>query len=323
MTRAPITVGILLYDDVQPLDLAGPVDVFGAANASATPGTGYVVHTLSSCARAVRSENGLRLSPDLALEDAPHLDTLIVPGGSGARTTLSRDPKVLAWLAKRAPRSRRVVGICTGVFVLAAAGLIDGKRVTTHWRFAAEFRERFPRVRLDTDPLYLRDGRFYSSGGLTAGIDLALALVAADRGAETALGVARELVMYMHRPGNQAQFSAPLDAQTRGTRGLAPLVNWMLTHLRDDLSVARLAQRANMSERNFRRVFRETFEMTPANFVGRLRLERACTLLASGNSSISRIASTCGFTHADVFGRAFQARYGASPSEYRERFRSH
>jgi transcriptional regulator GlxA family with amidase domain len=153
-------------------------------------------------------------------------------------------------------------------------------------------------------------------------MDLTLSLVTADFGADVALAVARELVMYMHRPGNQAQFSAPLDAQTRSTRGLASLVDWMLAHLREDLSVERLAQKAGMSERNFRRVFSETFAQSPARYVAQLRLERACTLLSTGRSPVEAIARSCGFAHPDVFRRAFVARYGTSPREYRERFRA-
>jgi len=321
-TRAPLTVGVLLYDDVQALDVAGPIDVFGAANSHSGQGPAYLIRTIATSHRTVLAENGLKLQPDLSLESAPPFDTLIVPGGAGARKHLSRDSAMIDWLRERNTRTRRIVSICTGVFVPAGAGLLDGKRATTHWRHAPEFRERFPRVRLDVDQLYLRDGRFFSSGGLTAGIDLALSLVAADLGAEVALAVARDLVMYMYRPGNQAQFSAPLDAQMRGTRGLASLVEWILTHLRGDLSVERLAERANMSERNFRRVFREVFAMSPARYVARLRLERACILLSTGRQSIDGIAAACGFAHPDVFRRAFHARYGASPREYRERFRA-
>lgn len=319
---APLAVGVLLYDDVQPLDVAGPIDVLSAASAHLGDGRGYVIHTIGLGGQPVAAENGLRFQPGLALDAVPPLDTLIVPGGRGARTTLSHDPRTCQWLRERARGTRRMVSICTGVFALAGAGLLDGRQATTHWRHATEFRERFPRVKLDVDSLYLRDGRFYSSGGLTAGMDLTLALVTADFGADVALAVARELVMYMHRPGNQAQFSAPLDAQTRGTRGMTALVDWMLAHLREDLSVERLAQKAGMSERNFRRVFSESFSMSPAKFVARLRLERACTLLSTGRSSVESIARSCGFTHPDVFRRAFSARYGASPREYRERFRA-
>jgi transcriptional regulator GlxA family with amidase domain len=317
---SPLAVGILLYDDVQPLDVAGPLDALSAASAQLGGGRGYALHTIGIHDQPVAAENGLRIHADTTLATAPALDTLIVPGGRGARTTLSRDPHLGAWLRERARDTRRMVSICTGVFAFAGAELLDGRKATTHWNHAVEFRERFPRVKLDIDSLYLRDGKFHSSGGLTAGMDLTLALVTADFGADVALAVARDLVMYMHRPGNQAQFSAPLDAQTRGTRGLAPLVDWMLAHLREDLSVERLAQQAGMSERNFRRVFNESFSMSPAKYVARLRLERACTLLSTGRGSVESIARSCGFSHPDVFGRAFSARYGASPREYRERF---
>lgn len=317
---SPLAVGILLYDDVQPLDVAGPVDALSAASAQLSAGRGYTLQTIGVRDQPVAAENGLRFHPDTTLEAAPEFDTLIVPGGRGARTTLSRDPRVCDWLRERARRTRRMVSICTGVFAYAGAGLLDGRQATTHWRYAGEFRERFPRVKLDVDSLYLRDGRFHSSGGLTAGMDLTLSLITTDFGADVALAVARELVMYMHRPGNQAQFSAPLDAQTRGARGLAPLVDWMLAHLREDLSVQRLSQQAGMSERNFRRVFSVSFSMSPAKYVARLRLERACTLLSTGRSPVEAIARSCGFTHPDVFRRAFVARYGTSPREYRERF---
>jgi transcriptional regulator GlxA family with amidase domain len=319
---APLAVGVLLYDDVQPLDVAGPIDVLSAASQQLGDGRGYAIHTIGIGGAPVRAENGLRLQPDTSLDAAPALDTLIVPGGRGARLTLSRDARVAAWLRARSTETRRMVSICTGVFAFAGAGLLDGRRATTHWRYGDELQQRFPRVKLDIDSLYLRDGRFHSSGGLTAGMDLALSLVSADFGAEVALAVARELVMYMHRPGSQAQFSAPLDAQTRGTRGLKSLVDWMLAHLREDLSVQRLAQQAGMSERNFRRVFNETFAMSPAKFVARLRLERACMLLSTGRGSVEAIARSCGFAHADVFRRAFAARYGTAPRDYRERFRA-
>lgn len=318
--RLPLTVGILLYDDVQPLDIAGPLDVFGASNGHVSPAPAYRMHMLGRTNKPVVAENGLRLSPEFALEDAPALDTLVIPGGAGARRVLAGDSKFLGWLHQQQSTTRRMVSICTGAFALAGAGLLDGRRATTHWRYAAEFRERFPRVRLDIDQLYVQDGRFYTSGGLTAGLDLALSLVTADLGASVALAVARDLVMYMHRPGNQAQFSTPLDAQTRGTDRLEALVVWMLAHLREDLSVSRLAGRAHMSERNFRRVFTEAFGITPTRFVSRLRLERACILLSSGRQSVEAIAVACGFSHPDVFRRAFHSRYGTPPRDYRERF---
>jgi transcriptional regulator GlxA family with amidase domain len=319
--RKPRAIGLLLYDDMQSLDLAGPLDVFG--NASQHAGTAqpaYSLHTIGLNRQPVRAENGLSLTPDYALSSAPPLDTLIIPGGAASRRALSVDARLHRWLRKRGQTTRRMVSICTGVFVLASAGLMTGRRATTHWRYAEEFRQRFPDVRLDADQLYVQDGKFYSSGGLTAGMDLSLALVDADLGATVALAVARDLVMYIRRPGNQAQYSAPLEAQVLGAGRLAQLVEWMLTRLHLDLGVARLAEHVNMSPRNFQRVFRQKFSTTPARYVERLRLERACIQLCTGAKSIEAIAASCGFNNADVFRRGFRATFGTSPREYRLRF---
>lgn len=322
MKRRPSrAIGLLVYDDMQILDLAGPLDVFGAASDHAGRArAAYSLHTIGLKLRTIRTENGLMVMPEFSLANAPALDTLIIPGGAASRLALSRDMQLHRWLRIRAEATRRVVSVCTGAFVLAAAGLMDGRRATTHWRYAAEFRSRFPDVRLNADQLFVRDGKFYSSGGLTAGMDLALSLVEADLGAKVALAVARDLVMYIRRPGNQAQYSAPLDAQTRGAGRFVELVEWMLDHLRDDLHVGRLAERVNMSPRNFQRVFRQEFSMTPARYVERLRVERACILLSTGSQSVASIASACGFNNADVFRRAFRSIYGTSPLEYRLRF---
>ena len=319
--RTSRAIGLLLYDDMQSLDLAGPLDVFGNANAHAgTAQRAYSLHTIGLSRRAVRAENGLALSPDFTLSSAPPLDTLIIPGGAASRRALSRDERLHRWLRKRQQTTRRMVSICTGVFVLASAGLMSGRRATTHWRYADEFRNRYPDVRLDADQLFVQDGKFYSSGGLTAGMDLSLSLVDADLGPGVALAVARDLVMYIRRPGNQAQYSAPLDAQVRGAGRFAQLVEWMLERLRQDLGVARLAEQVNMSPRNFQRVFRQKFSTTPARYVERLRLERACILLSTGTQSITSIAAACGFNDADVFRRAFRSIYGTAPREYRQRF---
>jgi transcriptional regulator GlxA family with amidase domain len=321
--RAPRAIGLLLYDDMQPLDLAGPLDVFGAASRHAgTAGAAYSLHTIGLSRQAVRAENGLSLVPEFSLPSAPPLDTLIIPGGAGSRHALSRDDSLHRWLRRRQATTRRIVSVCTGVFVLASCGLMEGRRATTHWRYAAEFRSRFPGVHLDADQLYVQDGKFYSSGGLTAGMDLSLSLVDADHGAAVALAVARDLVMYIRRSGNQAQYSAPLDAQVRGAGRFAQLVEWMLTHLRQDLGIARLADRVNMSPRNFQRVFRQKFATTPARYVERLRLERACILLTTGSQTVAAVATDCGFDNTDVFRRAFRAVYGTSPREYRLRFKA-
>lgn len=316
------TIGLLVYDDMQALDLAGPLDVFGAANALAGGTPPYELHIIGLHASAVRAENGLSIVPAHALEDEPPLDTLLIPGGCGARTAINSDARLLAWLRERATTTRRIVSICTGAYVLAATGLLDGRRVTTHWNYADDLAHRYPALRVEPDRLFLRDGRFDTSGGLTAGMDLALALVEEDLGAPAALAVARYLVIYVKRPGNQAQFSAPLAAQAQGNGRMGALLDWLLAHLDGDISIERMAEQVAMSARHFRRVFAETFGMTPARFVEKLRLEQACMRLTQGKASIERIASNVGFNSADAFRRAFRVRYGATPQEYRERFSS-
>lgn len=314
------TIGFLVYEGLQALDLAGPLDAFGAANEWAGEGVEpYDMVMLGLDDRPVRAENGLRFVPDVVLENAPRLDTLVIPGGCGSRV-INRDARVLDWIRARSGDTRRIVSTCTGIYLLAAAGLLDGRRATTHWHFADDVRRRFPSVLLDVDQLHVRDGPFHTSGGLTAGIDLGLALIEDDLGGTVALASARHLVMYVKRPGNQAQFSEPLQAQAQGQGALAPLPEWLLEHLGEDLPVARMADRVNMSERNFRRVFAKTFGATPTRYLERLRLERARLLLTSTRSPIKRIATRVGFDSADAFRRAFRRHYGASPREYRHRF---
>jgi transcriptional regulator GlxA family with amidase domain len=313
------TVGLLAYDDMQALDLTGPLDVFGTANALASGTPPYGLHVIGAHAGSVRAENGLAILPACSIDDAPPLDTLLIPGGIGSRLGHA-DPRLFAWLRLQAKTARRVVSVCTGAYMLAAAGLLDGRRVATHWRYAEDLARRFPAIHVEPERLFLRDGRFATSGGLTAGMDLALALVEEDLGAPASLAVARYLVMYVKRPGNQAQFSAPLAAQTQGSGRMGALVEWLLAHLDDDITIERMAERVSMSPRHFRRVFAEAFDTTPARFLERLRLEQACMRLTQGRASIERIARGVGFNSADAFRRAFRARYGATPGEYRERF---
>src|SRR5690348_3261890 len=313
------TIGLLAYDDMQALDLAGPLDVFGVANALATGNPPYELHVIGLRPGAVRAENGLAVLPACTIEDAPPLDTLVIPGGVGSRVG-NADPRLLDWLCRQAKTAHRMVSVCTGAYMLAAAGLLDGRRVTTHWRYAEDLARRFPAIHVEPDRLFLRDGRFATSGGLTAGIDLALALVEEDLGAPVSLAVARYLVMYVTRPGNQTQFSAPLAAQAQATGRMGTLVDWLLAHLKDEITSERMAEQVSMSPRHFRRVFADTFGTSPARFVEHLRLEQACMRLTRDRTSIGRIASSVGFHSADVFRRAFRARYGATPVEYRERF---
>jgi len=315
----PKTIGLLAYDDMQALDLTGPLDVFGAANSLAPGMPPYGLLVIGVHTGTVRAENGLAILPACSIEDAPPLDTLLIPGGIGSRLGKT-DPQLLAWLRRQARIARRVVSVCTGAYMLAATGLLDGRRVATHWHYAEDLARRFPAIHVEPERLFLRDGCFPTSGGLTAGIDLALALIEEDLGAATSLAVARYLVMYVTRPGNQTQFSAPLTAQAQATGRMGTLVDWLLAHLKDELTSERMAEQVSMSPRHFRRVFAATFGTNPARFVAHLRLEQACMRLTRDRTSIDRIASSVGFHSADVFRRAFRARYDATPGEYRERF---
>lgn len=313
------TVGLFVYDDMQALDLAGPLDVFGAANGLAKGTSPYAFRIIGLTRDAVRAENALVMLPDCTLDDAPPLDTLLIPGGAGSRV-VDADPRLQAWLRERAASTRRVVSVCTGLYILAASGLLGGRRVTTHWHFASDVARRYPELQVLPDQLFLRDGPYATSGGLTAGMDLALALVEEDLGAAMALAVAQFLVMYVKRPGNQAQFSAPLAAQAQGNGRMTGLIDWLVAHLDRELTVEYMAEQVAMSARNFRRVFAQTFDTTPARFVERLRLEQACLRLTESKASVDRIATGLGFRSADAFRRAFRLRYGATPKEYRERF---
>lgn len=314
------TIGFLVYEGLQALDLAGPLDAFGAANECAGEGIEpYDMVMLGLDDRPARAENGLCFMPDVVLEHAPRLDTLVIPGGLGSRI-INRDARVLDWIRARSGDTRRVVSTCTGIYLLAATGLLDGRRATTHWRFADDVRQKFPNVLLDVDQLHVCDGSFHTSGGLTAGIDLGLALIEDDLGSVVALASARHLVMYVKRPGNQAQFAEPLQAQAQGQGALVHLPEWLMEHLGDDLPVARMAERVNMSERNFRRVFGKIFGTTPTRYLERLRLERARLLLTSTRSPVERVAARTGFDSADAFRRVFRRHYGTSPREYRQRF---
>lgn len=319
MTVQDRTIGFLVYDGLQALDLTGPLDVFGAANEKTRDKSPYSLVTIAPARQAVRTETGLVITPDCDIASAPALDTLLIPGGAGSRREAG-NTELLRWIHERAQTTRRVVSVCTGLYLLGATGLLDGRRATTHWQFAEDICAKYPAILLDTEHLHVTDGKFHSSGGLTAGMDLALALVEDDLGSDVALAVARHLVMYMKRPGNQLQFSAPLRAQSEGRGHFAGLIDWLLEHLDETVSVEHMASQANMSTRNFSRVFRETFGTSPARYLEQLRLEHACVLLTSGNANIDRIASRVGFASADAFRRTFRNRYGTAPGEYRQRF---
>ena len=245
-------------------------------------------------------------------------DTLLVAGGPGARGDISHGTVV--WLQRMAARVRRLGGVCTGAFPLAEAGLLDGRRATTHWHYAAEFARRFPRVLIDPAPIWVFDQGRYTSAGITAGMDLALALLEDDVGSEIALAVARYLVLFLRRPGSQTQFSAALTPLRSDRPVFRKLPAWILGHLRDDLSVPAMADHVAMSERSFARRFTREVGTSPARFVERLRLDEARRLLETTETTIDDVASRCGFEGPEVFRRAFRRAFASAPAQYRERF---
>jgi len=314
----PRRIGILGYDNVTALDLVGPADVFATA---CGPGSrpAYEIVVIGVTGRPFRSDAGLVFTPDRSMRGPIELDTLLVPGGAGLREP-GTNARVAAWLRLVAGSVRRVASVCTGIYGLAATGLLDGRRVTTHWRFAADVARRFPRLRVEPDALFVRDGPFYTAAGVTSGIDLSLALVEEDLGPQAALAAARMLVVYMKRPGGQEQFSEPLRFQTQSSDRFAELAAWTAGHLRGNLTVEALADRAGVCARHFSRRFKQVFGATPAAFVERLRLDEARRILCSEASSVEGVADSVGFASADSFRRAFERRFGVTPTAYRSRF---
>jgi len=309
------TVLVVLFDDVQSLDVTGPLEVFAGAELH-TPGT-YRIRTASLDGAAVRTSSGLTVVPDLALPDAPVPHTLLVPGGQGTRRP---DPRLTDWLRANGPRAERLVSVCTGAILLAAAGLLDGHRVTTHWAYSDTLARDHPAVDVEPDPIYIRDGHVATSAGVTAGIDLALALVEEDLDRDVALTIARHLVVFLRRPGNQAQFSAQLATQTARREPLREVQQWITEHPDGDLSVESLAARARLSPRHFARAFQAETGTTPGRYVDRVRLEHARRLLEDTTDGVEEISRASGYGTPEAMRRAFVRTLGASPAEYRRRF---
>lgn len=310
---------VLAVEGVQSLDVMGPVEIFHYADRQ-VPGSYRIDVVGPGSDGFVTMSNGVRLGVAPLPDPPPRHDTLVVAGGEGARLA-TRDPAIVDWIARASRRARRTTSVCTGSYLLAAAGLLDGRRATTHWAFADGLTARFPAVELDPEPVFIRDGDVWTSAGVTAGMDLALALVEDDLGAEVALAVARLLVVFLKRPGGQAQFSGALAVQQATRPALRELQAWIAGHLDGDLSVVALAARANLSERSFARAFRAEVGQTPASYVETLRVERARTLLEDGAESLEAVARATGFSSPEVLRRAFHRRVGVSPAAYRERFR--
>jgi transcriptional regulator GlxA family with amidase domain len=326
------TVVIAVFDDVELLDVTGPAQVFSAASRivatrrEAAPRAGYAVRLAGPRAGPIRTSSGVSLVADVAFEHANEpVDTIVVPGAVDLGATGPQPlvvPEVVEWVARSARTARRVASVCVGAHMLAAAGLLDGRKATTHWYTAARLAADFPAVRVEPDPIFIRSGSVWTCAGVSSGMDLALAMVAEDHGDAVALATARWLVMYLKRPGGQSQFSVPLSTRAPSRDDVGALQLWMADNVSADLSVPALAQRLHLSERHFIRVFREQTGTTPAAYVDAIRLEAARRMLEETDAAIETVAASCGFGSAETLYRSFRRRLAATPTEYRRRFRS-
>ena len=316
---------MVAFPDAQIIDITGPLEVFGRAARMLTDERGwrvpaYTVEIAATRAGALRTSSGIRLIADRAIAQVRgSIDTILVAGGIGT-TDAIRDRALIEWLRGSMRRTRRLCSVCTGAFLLAEAGLLDGLPATTHWRLCTLFAAQYPAVKVETDPIFVRAGKISTSAGVTAGIDLALALLEDDHGCEVALAVARELVMFLRRPGGQSQFSVQLSTQQADREPIRDVQGWIADHLDADLSVDALARRAAMSPRNFARVFIREVGVTPGEFVENLRVEAARRRLEESGEGVDSIASECGFGTRESMRRAFIRTLHVPPSAYRSRF---
>ena len=319
----PRRVWVLGFPDAQVLDVTGPWEVFAIANRIGSPrAPRYALLLVAPAGDPFATSGGLSLVAHRSLAQATGpVDTLIVAGGLGTRAD-ARDPRLIPWIRRTAGRARRVASVCSGAFLLAEAGLLDGRRAATHWAVCETLQRRFPAVRVERDPIFVREGRLFTSAGITAGMDLALELVEEDFGRELALTVARWLVMFLRRPGGQSQFSVQLSAQLAERNGLREVQGWIADHPAADCSVPALARRARMSPRNFARVFRREIGVTPAAYVESQRVEAARRLLESTPRSVAQVAEACGFARVETMHRAFRRVLRVAPGQYRHHFRT-
>lgn len=318
---ATLRIVLLAVPPAMELDIVGPMSVFAAVNRIRK----YSAYEMELATTGVDGE----IAGSLGLSISAHrfyrqvrgkVDTLLVVGGSGVMKM--RDRTVLSWLRRMSSKVRRLGSVCSGAFLLAGAGLLDGRRATTHWALTDALASQFPKVAVDPDPIWVRDGNVYTSAGVTAGMDLALGFVEEDFGSDMALQVARDLVLFLRRPGGQSQFSAALSAQASERRSLHEFQAWMTENLDKNLSIEALAGRAAMSPRNFARVFVRELGITPARYVERLRIEAARNYLERTEKGLEEIASACGFGSAELMRRAFHRSVGITPGRYRDHFGS-
>ena len=321
--QPPKHVVMLAFQGAQILDVVGPLQILAAVNDERPKSRpAYRLTLLCEHAGQITTSSKLKLVADGSWKELPRaIDTLMVAGGEGTRAAI-RNNVLLDSIRKGAARSRRIVSVCSGAFLLAEAGLLDGKRATTHWRNVDDFSRSYPKIAIEPDAIYVRDGRIWTSAGVTAGMDLALALVRDDFGDEMALAIARRHVLFLMRPGGQSQFSAHLSVEARPKGKLGPLLHWIPEHVGDRLAVPVLARQANMSERNFARVFRTEIGVTPAHYVEVARIDAARRLLTQSRLSIATIAVRAGFGSEERMRRVFQRHLKISPASFRARFHS-
>jgi transcriptional regulator GlxA family with amidase domain len=314
-------VVLVVFPDLQLLDLGGPLEVFAMADRfSDSEVSEYVTEVVSPDGGAIRASSGLEISANRAIGACRGpIDTLVVVGGRGVAQAIV-DDRLVAWIRSAAQRSRRVTSVCSGAFLLARAGLLDGRSATTHWATCARLARLFPEVTVDPDPIFIRDGNVWTSAGVTAGMDLALALVEDDLGPDRAREIARYLVLFVQRSGGQSQFSAQLAAQRPERDTLVQLASWIADHLGDDLSVPVLAARTSMSVRNFSRRFAQEFGSTPAAYVEAARVEAGRRLLETTRRGLTDIARDCGFGTVETMHRSFQRTIRVTPGQYRQHF---
>jgi transcriptional regulator GlxA family with amidase domain len=314
-------IEMVAFEAVQLLDVTGPLQVFATANETIARAGGphpYTVRIVARQAPNVTASAGIMLTTQSLPPPGTPVDTLIVAGGPGVKAAAA-EGELVAWVTARAAAARRTASVCTGAYLLAATGLLDGRRATTHWSFCDDLARSFPAVRVEPDPIFVRDGSVWTSAGVTAGIDLALALLEEDLGRDVALAVARYLVVFLKRPGGQAQFSAALSLQA-GEAPFGKLHAWIDANLARDLSLATLADQAGMSDRSFSRHYLEATGLTPARAVERLRVEAARRLLCDTRAPIKRVARQCGFGTEETMRRSFLRLLSTSPQDYRARF---
>lgn len=314
---------MLVYPSVQLLDVTGPLQVFASANEHIVEAGGTAPYALRVVAKGrsrVTASSGLEITTDPFPRGGSVLDTLVVAGGPGVDLAAA-DPALLDWLRQRVRTARRVASVCTRAFLLGASGALDGRRAVTHWSYCAELARRFPAVRVESDPIFVRDGAIWTSAGVTAGIDLALALVEEDLGRTTALAVARYLVVFLKRPGGQAQFSETLSLQSAEDE-FGALHQWINKHLSGELSLSRLAGQAGMSERSFSRHYARTTGLTPLRAIERLRVEAARRMLSETRLPVKQISRRCGFGSEETMRRSFLRVLATAPQDYRRRFSS-